>query len=166
MSRSHGLLGRLRFLLAALIFVAATTISYQPPVRAETGSSPEEEALAEALATGVPVQVMANITTTTDVWAQPDGTSLIVDIAAGPVREPDPENPGEWVPIDTTLEDTGDSIQPKVADVELSFSDGGTDPLATMAVNEGVFGLGWSDPLPPPVLEANTAHLRLGPARR
>src|SRR6476659_2343125 len=84
----------------------------------------EEVALAQAASTEEPVQVTSETTSTMDVWAQPDGT-LTAEISSGPVRVQDPEEPTAWVPINTTLSDTGSSITPAAAATELSFSDGG-----------------------------------------
>lgn len=114
-------------------------------------------ALSEASQTGDPVLATDDTTTTTEVFGQPDGT-MTAQIAAGPVREPDPTSASGWTPIDSALSDTGPSITPAVTDAGMAFSDGGTGPLATLDVTgSDTYTEQWVGSLPAPTLSGDTA---------
>lgn len=116
---------------------------------------PEEAAaLTAARRGGKPVEVAALRSETRQVTARPDGT-LVLEQHARPVRV---RRDGRWVAVDPTLEHRPDgSIAPVATAVGLSFSGGGTGPLASMTRGGKKLELGWRGPLPKPVLEGDTA---------
>ena len=65
-----------------------------------------------------------------------------------------------WVPVNTTLADTGAAVTPSAALAELSFSDGGGEPFAQVRHGSRSFGLSWSGALPAPSLKGDTATYR------
>lgn len=95
-------------------------------------------------------------TTTTQVFANPDGTRT-AEIAAGPVRVPSETAPSGWDPIDTTLVASSAGFVPKAAVADIAFSDGAEGPAATLRDTGRVFGLKWPNPLPEPKVEGDTA---------
>lgn len=114
----------------------------------------EAEALAEAVASGQPVEVLALRSEMRDVFAQPDG-SFIANEYSTPVRT---MIEGSWAAIDPTLEVAEDGrITPKTATVSMTFSAGGSEPLVTLAKNGHVMAMDWPGDLPAPTLEADTA---------
>lgn len=113
-----------------------------------------EAALAQAAATGKPVEVAFQTTESLISFAQPDGT-VTVESAAGPVRT---DIDGEWLDVDTTLEFTASGVRPAAVTGEIVFSDGGTEPMAVLGDGEQAsISLDWAGSLPRPVLEGNKA---------
>ncbi len=108
-----------------------------------------------AQAQGVPVEDVSQRTESTQTFANPDGT-WSTEMATGPVRV-QREN-GSWVDIDTTLvQNASGEWAPRASAADVSFSDGGAEPFATMAPTEGSsFGLTWPEPLPAPVVAGST----------
>ncbi|WP_166659577.1 LamG-like jellyroll fold domain-containing protein [Glycomyces sp. NRRL B-16210] len=119
-------------------------------------SDEAEEARDAALACGVEVEVLDERTEFGEVFALPDG-SMRASLGVEPVRAVD--DSGEWAPIDTTLIFAAEgSVRPVNVAVDLAFSGGGTDLLALLQSDEGEpVGLTWSEDLPVPVLEGDTA---------
>ena len=117
---------------------------------------PDEFALAWAQAerTGQPVELDSQTTETTISRVQPDGT-VEVESTAGPVRT---QVDGEWVDVDTTLEVTGAGVRPTAVTGEITFSAGGTAPMAELGDGEGrSVSFDWAGVLPEPVLDGDTA---------
>ncbi|MFJ8364450.1 hypothetical protein [Streptomyces sp. NPDC093984] len=84
----------------------------------------------QAATTGEPVRVDALTTETATTTANPSGT-LTYDSSLLPVRV---RKDHRWVPVDATLQRNADgTFSPKAAAEPLTFSGGGTSPLATMA---------------------------------
>ncbi|MCA2176373.1 DNRLRE domain-containing protein [Nonomuraea glycinis] len=118
------------------------------------GGEPEESALALARRTKQPVEVTALRSETRQVFAEPDGT-LVLEQHPRPVRV---RKQGRWQDVDTTLTTRPDgSVAPVATAVDLSFSGGGTSPLARMARGAKALELGWQGALPTPVLDGDTA---------
>lgn len=91
---------------------------------------------------------------TRQVFAEPDGT-LVLEQHPRPVRV---REQGRWLDVDTTLRRRPDgSVAPVATAVDLSFSGGGTSPLARMARGGKALELGWQGALPTPVLDGDTA---------
>lgn len=117
----------------------------------------QEEALAEAAATGTPVPIDSLTTETTIAYAQPDGR-VRVESSAGPVRT---EADGGWIDVDTTLEFTEQGVQPIAVTGDIRFSDGGNEPMAILGDGgTSTLRIGWDGELPKPELSGNVATYR------
>ncbi|MEO3808091.1 RHS repeat-associated core domain-containing protein [Sphaerisporangium sp. B11E5] len=101
------------------------------------------------------VAVESETTESSLTYANPDG-SLTVEAASGVVRV---REDGQWVPVDTTLVESGGVFRPKAAKAQVEFSAGGADaPLAAIAQNpDKRFGLRWPSELPTPQVAGNIA---------
>ncbi|MET7477804.1 hypothetical protein ABZT17_26030 [Streptomyces sp. NPDC005648] len=111
----------------------------------------EESALAsaqkQAAATGAPVRVDSLTTETATTTANPSGT-VTYDSNLLPVRIRKTHN---WVPVDATLKRKADGTwSPTAAAEPLTFSGGGTTPLATMSKGPASLALTWPHALPTP----------------
>jgi hypothetical protein len=118
--------------------------------------SPSEEALAQAKATGVRVEVKEERTERDTVFANPDGSTLTLEKSIIPVRVGAKDG---WVEPDATLVEQADgSIGPRAAAVRMSFSAGGSgSDLVTIGEIGQSVSLGWPGHLPKPRLEGNRA---------
>ncbi|PCG81894.1 hypothetical protein CIB93_33010 [Streptomyces sp. WZ.A104] len=126
----------------------------------ETTSTPaapkadaETAAAAEAAESGKPVEVLAQRTETSQVFANPDGT-FTQDTYALPqfVRQGN-----KLVSIDTTLKSHADgSLSPKATEVDVRFSGGGDGPLATVIRDGRSMSWTWPQPLPDPEVDGDT----------
>ncbi|MEU2888620.1 hypothetical protein [Streptomyces albidoflavus] len=113
-------------------------------------ADPTDQALEQAQESGEPVEVLAERTETTQVFANPSGT-LTQDTYALPqwVRQD-----GTLREIDTALAENADgTLSPKATEVEVRFSGGGDGPL--VSVRRDGRGLNWTWPgeLPTPRVE-------------
>ena len=116
----------------------------------------EDAAMEQARSSGTPVVATALTTSTTKITARPDGM-FDAEISPMPVRVLDDE--GVWHDIDNTLVRRADgSIGPARPAVNMSFSGGGTDPLAALADTDRSLALSWPTPLPEPTLVGSAAH--------
>ncbi|MCF6476486.1 hypothetical protein FAF44_50350 [Nonomuraea sp. MG754425] len=116
------------------------------------GSAPW--ALAEAKKSGKRVAVPADQAEARDVYANPDG-SFTAELRAAPVRVRRGQG---WVPVDTTLTRQADGgVQPAAATVPVVFSGGGEQPLVRLGEGREQVTLRWPEPLPEPVLSADSA---------
>ncbi|MFE4513476.1 DNRLRE domain-containing protein [Kitasatospora sp. NPDC056783] len=106
---------------------------------------------------GQPVEVAERQDETTDLLANPDG-SFTQRRHARPVRA---KVAGWWQPADATLERRADgSIAPKASVFPMTFSAGGSAPLATMQKDGKSLAITWPAPLPQPELNGDTALYR------
>ena len=126
----------------------ATSIEAPPTTRAL--------ALVQAANTGEPVLIDTETTTTTHVFANPDGT-FTAEIASGPVRVPDPSDPSGWTPLDTTLVTAPEGLVPEATLADVTFSAGGAGPLAALATGTRSLTLDWPGKLPEARVERDTA---------
>lgn len=101
-----------------------------------------------------PSEVESLTTETSQVVALPDGKFKLISHQQ-PVRT---KQNGEWVSIDTTLEQATDgSYRPRAAAVPLSFSGGGDSaPLLTMGEDGAMVSMDWDAPLPDPSVEGDS----------
>jgi hypothetical protein len=114
----------------------------------------EIEARVEAAASGRSVEVLAFRDERRDVVANPDGTMTVRQFTA-PVRT---VRDGGWVAVDPTLQvRPGGRVAPAAATVDMSFSGGGSSPLAEVEKAGRMVSLGWEGPLPAPALAGATA---------
>ncbi|MEV7834882.1 FG-GAP-like repeat-containing protein [Streptomyces subrutilus] len=112
------------------------------------------EATAEAGRTGKRVEITAQRTENEEVWANPDGT-LTSEQSVVPTRV---RRGGTLVPVDTGLRKLKDGrIAPQATRNDLTFSGGGTAPLATLRKDGRDVTLTWPRPLPVPTLDGNSA---------
>ncbi|MDX3111188.1 LamG-like jellyroll fold domain-containing protein [Nonomuraea angiospora] len=130
---------------------AAAAKTVEPP---RTVQPPEDSALALARSAGKPVEVESQRSETRQVWAKPDGTFTLEQYVR-PVRVRKADG---WVPVDTTLRLRPDGAVETVATAaDLTFSGGGSGPLARMARGAKTLELGWQGTLPKPTLNGDTA---------
>ncbi|MFE2039811.1 DNRLRE domain-containing protein [Streptomyces sp. NPDC059477] len=107
------------------------------------------------------IEVLSERTETSTTYALPSG-QLETSTYAGPIRQ---QVEGTWKDIDTSLSDTGGSLEPQVAAADIAVSDGGDTALASVAENGKSFGLGWESQLPTPTVKDDTASYDLGDGR-
>ncbi|WP_234422126.1 hypothetical protein [Streptomyces sp. CB00316] len=113
----------------------------------------EARALAEASETGQPVEVLAQRTEVSQVFANPDGTFTQDTYALPQFVQKD----SRLVPIDTTLTANADgSLSPKAAEVDVRLSGGGEGPLATVVRDGRSMSWTWPQPLPEPEVDGDT----------
>ncbi|MFJ8536835.1 LamG domain-containing protein [Streptomyces sp. NPDC093591] len=116
----------------------------------------ESTALAQAQASGAPVEVTADRTEYSTTHANPDGTFTLTQ-SSTPQRVK--QDNGSWGAVDPTLERRPDGrIAPKGAVVDLSFSGGGSGAdMLRLGKDDRSVTLGWRDALPEPTLDGATA---------
>ncbi|MEU9734450.1 DNRLRE domain-containing protein [Streptomyces sp. NPDC048002] len=104
------------------------------------------------------IEVLSERSETSTTYALPSG-ELQTSTYAGPIRQ---KVDGSWKDIDTSLSDTGASLEPDVAAADIAVSDGGDSSLVSVAKGEKSFGLGWESKLPTPSVKGDTASYDLG----
>ncbi|MBQ1061546.1 LamG-like jellyroll fold domain-containing protein [Micromonospora chalcea] len=123
-------------------------------VVAESEPAAETEAAAQRLAElcDKPVEVLAEADETTKVVALPSG-----DFSMETYLEPQRvERNDRWIALDTNLERGADGrFRPRAA-ADVSFSTGGTGPLATYREGGADFTLTWPAPLPAGVVREDS----------
>ncbi|MEV5493032.1 FG-GAP-like repeat-containing protein [Streptomyces bobili] len=114
----------------------------------------EDKALADAQASGQPVEVVSARTESSDTWARPDG-SFSVKQHGSAVRV---WRGGAWIAADPALVFAADgSVVPRAAAVSVRFSGGGTGPMLTGIRDGRTLSLTWPKALPAPTLTGNVA---------
>ncbi|MFC9083960.1 hypothetical protein ACFTY7_44845 [Streptomyces sp. NPDC057062] len=110
-------------------------------------------AQSKAATTGSPVQIDALTTETATVQANPSGTvTWTTSLLPQRVRQD-----GAWVPVDATLQQNSDgSYSPKAASEPVTFSGGGTTPLASMTSGKTGLSFSWPMDLPQPTVSGAT----------
>ncbi|GAA2932668.1 LamG-like jellyroll fold domain-containing protein [Streptomyces enissocaesilis] len=117
--------------------------------------SPESRAALQAAETGERVEVSAQRTESSQVFANPDGT-FTQETNAAPVRAR--QTDGTWAPIDTTLERGGDGrVRAKSTTTAVEFSAGGNDSMVSLSKDDKKLALHWPAALPTPRVEGNSA---------
>ncbi|WP_460068155.1 DNRLRE domain-containing protein [Streptomyces sp. YKOK-I1] len=104
------------------------------------------------------IEVLSERSATSTTYALPSG-ELQTSTYAGPVRQ---KVDGSWKDIDTSLSDTGASLEPDVAAADIAVSDGGDTALVSVDKGSKSFGLGWESKLPTPTVKDDTASYDLG----
>ncbi|MFD0228145.1 DNRLRE domain-containing protein [Streptomyces hirsutus] len=104
------------------------------------------------------IEVLSERSAISTTYALPTG-ELQTSTYAGPIRQ---KVDGKWQNIDTTLTDTGASLQPEVAAANIALSDGGDTALVSVDKGSKSFGLGWEAKLPTPKVKGDTASYDLG----
>lgn len=101
------------------------------------------------------IEVTGERTESSTTWANPDGTTT-VESYTGPVRARDGN--GAWQRIDTTLQESGGTVRPRLAAADIAFSGGGDGKnLAKVRRGAHLLGLSWEGTLPKPQLKGATA---------
>ncbi|MFB7609575.1 LamG-like jellyroll fold domain-containing protein [Streptomyces gardneri] len=149
---THALLLALVLLVGPESLPANSAADGRPTVEATATS-----ASASARSTGRRAEVVAERTTTGQVFANPDGT-FTLEQHLRPVRARDASG---WRDLDTTLRAGPDgSVAPLGTTAALAFSGGGTAPLVRYEAGGGRLELSWPKPLPRPELTGDTATYR------
>jgi hypothetical protein len=117
-------------------------------VAAPSGVQP---ATSQVAAADGPVVVGETETSTT--YENPDGT-MTLQAAAAPIHV---RRDGTWVDVDTDLAESGGVVAPKASAADVSFSAGGSGPVATLASGSMVYSLDWLSGLPTPTISGDTA---------
>jgi Concanavalin A-like lectin/glucanases superfamily len=123
-----------------------------------TGAGSGEQSASErAVASGEPVEVVADRTEFTTTYANPDGATYTLRQSAVPVRVKTAG--GGWTAPDVTLAHRTDgSVGPVAAMADVTFSGGGsTAPLVTIGSQGQSISLSWPGVLPVPVLDGASA---------
>ncbi|WP_203970637.1 LamG-like jellyroll fold domain-containing protein [Planotetraspora silvatica] len=158
--RPHGVVFAATVLLMAGAVHAGGAAAGTSPARAATAvdappvGPTEGQASELARSSGRRVEVLPLRTENRQVFANADG-SFTSETAALPERV---RRGGAWVDVDTTLEFAADgTVRPVAAPLSLSFSGGGTAPLATIGDGKRSVATTWPGTLPRPVLDEDTA---------
>ncbi|MFI6899109.1 LamG domain-containing protein [Streptomyces sp. NPDC050256] len=127
------------------------------PRTAEAADSTEgQQALAQAAASGSRVEVVGERSERGTVFANPDGATFTLEHSVVPVRVAKAD--GGWQVPDPTLVRRADgSVGPKAASIDVAFSRGGSDPLATISDQGRRLTVEWPETLPEPQLDGPSA---------
>ncbi|MFD9046374.1 DNRLRE domain-containing protein [Streptomyces zaomyceticus] len=116
--------------------------------------TPQESASSKAKETGRRVEVLADRTETSQLFANPSGSFTQEQYAMPRWTRQD----NKLVSIDTELAPTADGrVSPKATSVGISFSAGGTGPAVSIVRDGRKLSLSWPNPLPKPRTEGDTA---------
>lgn len=66
----------------------------------------------------------------------------------------------QWLPVDTTLQQTADGLRGARTPSQVLFSPGGTGPVVTAVVRGHTIRMTWPRPLPAPTISGSTATYR------
>ncbi|MGW2125842.1 FG-GAP-like repeat-containing protein [Streptomyces sp. NPDC001758] len=111
------------------------------------------EALSEAEETGEPVEILGQRTETSQVFANPEGTFTEERYALPQWVRKDKK----LVDIDPTLRATENGYETKATEVDVTFSGGGSSPMATVSRDGRSLAFSWPHDLPAPDIEGETA---------
>ncbi|MFI2415058.1 VCBS repeat-containing protein [Streptomyces sp. NPDC018947] len=115
--------------------------------------SQSQKALAEAQETGEPVEILGQRSETSQVFANPSGTFTEERYALPQwVRKGH-----KLVDIDPTLHATANGYETKATETEVTFSGGGTGPMATVVRDGRSLAFSWPGTLPSPQIVGETA---------
>ncbi|MFJ9448080.1 FG-GAP-like repeat-containing protein [Kitasatospora sp. NPDC101235] len=146
-------------ILGTSLAVAAPTAGAEPnspvvPPRSTQQQAPEARAMAEAKRTGRPVEIAERLDEFNETLANPDGT-FTRRSHVEPVRA---KVDGAWRTPDATLRKAPDGgLTPIAPTFPITFSGGGTAPLATLTRDGQTMSVSWPAPLPTPTVSGNTA---------
>ncbi|WP_202532096.1 LamG domain-containing protein [Streptomyces sp. SID8380] len=119
----------------------------------EQSASETDRAIAEAKASGKPVEVMSLRAESREVFATPEG-HLEAREYLRPVRA---REDGKWVDVDTDLAVFSAGVRPKAVVTDVTFSAGGDQPLVRMERAGRELALSWPSALPKPQVSGDTA---------
>jgi hypothetical protein len=128
------------------------------PGKAATAGQAAQTASARARATGRPVQVAGLTSQTTTVTAEPNGREVAREYVL-PVRV---HHGHRWVPVDTSLRRVaGGRLAPAAIPGDaVTFSGGGTGPMAVISASRTHLALWWPGRLAAPVVAGSSATYR------
>lgn len=147
--------GRSIVAIVASVMLAVSFAALLRPSSARAATvSPEAAAILRAETTGLAVPVPTDTTETSTTVANPDGT-LTTSISASVQQV---QQDGSWVPVDSTLQRNSDgSYSPAATPTSVSFSNGGSGPVATIESDAGdSLSLSWPTALPAPTVQGST----------
>ena len=123
-----------------------------------TAQAETAAASARARATGKPVPVSGLTTGTTTVKAEPNGTETATDYVQ-PVRV---RSGRQWVPVSTSLRRVaGGRLAPAAIPGDtVTFSGGGSGPMAVISASGTSLALSWPAPLSAPAVAGSSATYR------
>jgi hypothetical protein len=147
----------MRSFVSVVLAGVAVAAFGQPPAMAAAGPPPPvraEDELAVAARTGKPVEVTAETTEKSQVFANPNGT-FTMRSNPRPTRV---KRGNAWHDIDTTLKVRADGmVAPAMSTTDVVFSNGGTAPVIDVADGDKKLAFSWPSALPKPVLSGSTA---------
>ena len=142
---------------AAHAATRGATAPTQPAGASPGAADSQNQALAEAKASGRPVPLSGDETSTSSLTANPNGTFTLTSYAQ-PVRK---DVNGAWRSLNATLVKNADgTVSPTLSTDPLALSGGGTAPLVTLHSGAYSMSLSLPVPLPAPVLSGDTATYR------
>ncbi len=144
--------------LSALFIASFPLVSHAARAHPGQATTAEPDPLGEASeaarAQGEPVEVAELTTETTQVVANPEGTFTLKESVV-PERA---RRDGRWVDTDYGLVVGEDgAVRPRAAAVDVAFSGGSDRILATIERDGARLALEWSEALPVPAIEGDTA---------
>lgn len=156
----HGL----RWLVVAVVLaiVATMAVALQtgvlfPPVASDfhpiAETADPAAAFAAAKRQNRPVVVTSLGTPTRKVSARPDG-SLTAELSTVPMQV---QRGQSWVPVDTELAQSGNTVAPRTVSTDVVFSGSGNTPLVRFGAPGKSLTLSWPTPLPKPTLDGADA---------
>ncbi|MCW6006701.1 carboxypeptidase regulatory-like domain-containing protein [Micromonospora sp. CPCC 205371] len=141
---------------AAQLTVPAAQAAPVPAAPKECAASRPDgrSATAAAADCGGKVEILAERTETSQTFANPDGSRTLEQSI-----QPEWVRRGSgWVPVDTTLrKGAGGVVVPGATVLPMTFSPGGTRPLAELRDGDQKLAMTWPDKLPTPTLTGDTA---------
>jgi hypothetical protein len=150
--------------LASVASLVCVTTLVKPAVAAPakkpacpTALNDEASALLSARLCGGKVEVAGDLSETTEVWANPNGT-----LSAQTYEEPQRvQVGGKWAEVDLTLVKHSDgTVTPKVSTTSLTLTGAagaGSHDLVSTGTGDNHVALSWNGVLPAPVLSGTTA---------
>lgn len=143
-------------LLVLALLAAPLAFTRMQEIAQSVLTAPDEaSALAFARAAGRSVEALRDRTEFSQTFANPSGT-LTMDESVTPVRARRAD--GTWAPVDYTLHArAGGTVAPASSMADVTFSGGGTGPMARIVRNTDQIALGWPGALPAPTLSGDTA---------
>lgn len=142
--------------MLSLFALPQPTAQAAPRTAEATDLTEGQQALAQAEASGSRVEVVGERSERATVFANPDGSTFTLERSVVPVRVA--KAGGGWQVPDPTLEQRANgSVGPKAAYVDMTFSGGGGDPLATISDQGRSLTFEWPEALPEPQLDGPSA---------
>jgi hypothetical protein len=149
--------------LVAVAAAAAAQLTVPAAQAAPVPAAPKEcvasrpdgrSATAAAADCGGRVEILAERSETSQTFANPDGSRTLEQSL-----EPERVRRGSgWVPVDTTLrKGAGGVVVPGATVLPVTFSPGGTRPLAELRDGDQKLAMTWPGKLPTPTLKGDTA---------
>ena len=139
---------------AVLVAVPALAATVEPAPASVTVAVDRFSASLAARSQGSPVLVSGLESSTSQTYANPDG-SFTVEQSAAPVRVKQAD--GSWAPVDLTLQMGNSVLAPKMSPVPVVLSAGRDLTVASENVAGGTVQVGWNAPLPVPTISGESA---------